>query len=48
MVLVGNEDEETTCEAEDRANANGKLHPSIYFNIYSRETIECELLNSLI
>merc|ERR550539_300701 len=23
MVLVGNEDEETSCEAEDRANANG-------------------------
>ena len=47
MVLVGNEDEETTCEAEDRANANGRLHP-IYFNIYSMETIECKLLNSLI
>jgi len=26
MVLVGNEDEETTCEAEDRANANGALN----------------------
>ena len=25
MVLVGNEDEETTCEDEDRANANGKF-----------------------
>ena len=24
MVLVGNEDEDTTCEDEDRANANGK------------------------
>ena len=23
MVLVGNEDEETTCEDQDRANANG-------------------------
>lgn len=26
MVLVGNEDEETTCEDEDRANANGGLN----------------------
>lgn len=26
MVLVGNEDEETTCEDEDRANANGALN----------------------
>ena len=27
MVLVGNEDEDTTCEDEDRANANGKYIP---------------------
>jgi len=26
MVLVGNEDEDTTCEDEDRANANGALN----------------------
>lgn len=26
MVLVGNEDEETTCEDEDRANANGGMN----------------------
>ena len=25
MVLVGNEDEDTTCEDEDKANANGKM-----------------------
>ena len=32
MVLVGNEDEDTTCEDEDRANANGK-----YFLCLSRK-----------
>jgi len=26
MVLVGNEDEETSCEAQDRANANGGMN----------------------
>ena len=30
MVLVGNEDEETTCEDEDRANANGKIYYYTY------------------
>ena len=40
MVLVGNEDEETTCEDEDRANANGmsyfeiNRHPYTYINNY--------------
>ena len=31
MVLVGNEDEETSCADQDRANANGKI---IQYHIY--------------
>ena len=35
MVLVGNEDEDTTCEDEDRANANGKY---ILLSPFSKQT----------
>ena len=45
MVLVGNEDEETTCEDEDRANANGKIYYYTYNMVITQHITVISLQN---